>query len=382
MTDFFLNIPSKVLFGMDVVNRIGYYAEELGSRVLIVTEAILYESETINRIQEFLSKKGISFITFDEVVPNATSSCIEDGIRLARISKINMVIGLGGVRTLSVAKMIAMAVNSKYSVDDYLSGFMPDEDPVPYIEVPTTCRNPFMLTDEYLITDARTRRAFLGKAQGGITKYILIDPKLSESLPGKYRITTLIDTFVTALEGYISTKSNFLSDSFFLKAIELVGDIILGEGQNREDLKSSIKASTAGCLTALGLTMSKPGAGTAVSYALNARQLIPKSWVSIIMLPHILEFNLNACNDKLKTIAGILGENIKEETDETAAKTTVLAVQRLLGPLNLPSRFSDFDIRLDHLVEVAENAYSFDMINYLPKGVTVDVIYNLLKTAY
>jgi len=382
MTDFFLDIPSKVLFGLDAINRIGSFTGKPGDRVLIVTEAILYEQETIARLQGFLEEKQIQFITFDEVVPNATSTCIDEGVKLARVSKINMIIGLGGMRTLSAAKCIAMATNGKHAVDEYLSGQKPDGEAVPYIEIPTTCRNPFMLTDEYLVTDARTRKAFIGKTQPGITKNIIIDPQLAETLPLKYFTSTLMDTLLNALEGYISLRSNFLSDSFFLKSIELICQIIHALEDRTEMLKFHIQAATAGFLAALGHTMCRPGLGAAIAYALNSRRLIPKSWTSAILMPHIIEFNYNACMEKMQTLGRLLGEELAEEQEPVAMKRLTLAVQRILAPLQLPARFGEFDMKIDDMIEIAENAYSFDYIQHLPRGMSIDDIYNFIKAAF
>jgi len=379
MNDFFLDIPSKVVFGLDTINRIASLIDNANSRVLIVTEAILYENDTINRLHSFLDSKQVKYITFDEVVPNATSTCIEDGVKLARVSKISTIIGLGGIRTLSTAKCIAMVAAAQPAVDDYLSGLEPVGVPLPYIEIPTTCRNPFMLTNEYLVTDARTRKAFIGKTQPSITQFIIIDPKLSESLPAKYFATTLIDTLLNAFEGYISLKSNFLSDSFFLKSIEIICKIIPELVQPAEALKFQLQAATAGFLAALGHTMCKPGLGAALSYALNSKFLVPKSWTSAILLPYILEFNYTACKEKLKVLAVLLGENIDQETDEVAVKKLTLAVQRILAPFKLPARLGELDLKLDSLIEAAENAHSFELIQYLPRGATIEEIYSLLK---
>jgi alcohol dehydrogenase class IV len=69
MADLFFNLPQQIIFGMDVVNRIGSLVSPFGKRVLIVTEAILYEQSVIERILHILSRKGIEAIVFDEVVP-------------------------------------------------------------------------------------------------------------------------------------------------------------------------------------------------------------------------------------------------------------------------------------------------------------------------
>ncbi|MBA7622605.1 1,3-propanediol dehydrogenase [subsurface metagenome] len=143
-----------------------------------------------------------------------------------------------------------------------------------------------------------------------------------------------------------------------------------------------INASIAGLLTTLGLTMSKQGIGTALSYAINGRFMVPKSWISSIMLPHVMEFNKGAGLEKLSVIAGLLGENITGLDSAEAAGKAVEAVRRLPGVLGLPSRLRDFDLELDDMVDIAGIARSFDMLNYLPRPISTEDLYEFMKSAF
>jgi alcohol dehydrogenase class IV len=125
MPDLSFSIPTDVRFGLDVVNRIAAVVSQYGERVLLVTEAILYEGKVIDRIQGLFEKKGIQYIVFDEVVPHATSKVVDEGVNLARSARAEIIVGLGGVRTLSVAKCVAMVSPGEVDMDEYLSGVQP-----------------------------------------------------------------------------------------------------------------------------------------------------------------------------------------------------------------------------------------------------------------
>ncbi len=383
MPDVLFQMPTRVIFGVDTVNRLAQVVAELGQRAFLVTEAILYEGKVIPRVQELLDKKGLSYIVFDEVVPNATSRTVDEGVSLARGAHADVVIGLGGVRTLSIAKCIAMTAGSpEADMDDFLSGVQPQHPPLPYVAVPTTCRDPLLLADEYLATDARDRSARIGRTQKGITKAVVVDPKLSLTLPAKYTATTILDTLLTCVEGYLSNRANFLSDTCLARAIELLAPLAKGTSQDVEDLRMRSSASAAGLLAALGLTTSKLGIGSALAFAVNARFLAPKSWVATILLPHVLEFSINVRGDRIATIARLLGEDLTEATPVEAPQRAVEAVRRIIASLELPSRLREFDIPLDEMIEVAGTARSFDMMNYLPRVVATEDIYEMIKAAY
>ena len=378
MPDILFHVPTRVVFGLDTVNRIGQLAAEYGERAFLVTEAILYEGKVINKVQEILDKKGVQHIVFDEVVPNATSKTVDDGVTLARGSHADVVIGLGGVRTLSIAKAIAMTATADHDMDDFLSGIQPQAD----IEVPTTCRDPFLFSDEYLMVDGRDRTGRIGRAQKGITKAALIDPKLSLTLPAKYTATTIMDTLLGCIEGYLSAKANFLSDTYFLRAMELLGSMIKDGILNVDDIRMRMNASVAGLLMGLGLSTSRLGIGSALSFAINARFMAPKSWVSTILLPYVMEFAVNVRGDRIAQIAKLLGEDVTDATSVEAPVRAIDAVRRIIASLGLPTRLREFDLSLDEMIEVAGAARSFDMMNYLPRVVSTEDIYELIKSAF
>ena len=382
MPDISFSIPTDVRFGLDVVNRIAAVVGSYGERVLLVTEAILYEGKVIDRIQALFEKKGIQYIVFDEVVPHATSVIVDEGVKLARSARAEIVIGLGGVRTLSVAKCIAMVAPGDVDMDEYLAGIQPTGKPLAYIAIPTTCRDPFLLVDEYLVTDGRDRIAKIGRTQRRITKAVIVDPKLTATLPPKYTATTLMDTLLSAVEGYLSSRSSFLSDTFFLRACELVGKIIGQLVDQPDDLRVRMNASMAGLLTAIGLTMSKSGVGTALAYAINGNFMVPKSWISSIMLPHVMEFYSGIASEKLNRVAGFLGEDVDEAAPVEGAGRAVEAVRRIIGSLGLPTRLRDFDLNLDDMVDIASIARNFDMMNYLPRSISAEDLYELVKSSY
>ena len=382
MPDVLFHIPTRVVFGLDSVNRVGQLVAEYGERAFLVTEAILYEGKVINKVQEILDKKGVQNIVFDEVVPNATSKTVDDGVTLARGSHADVVIGLGGVRTLSIAKCIAMTAPSPHDMDDYLSGVLPQEASLPYIELPTTCRDPFMFVDEYLMIDGRDRTGRIGRAQKGITRAAVIDPKLSLTLPAKYTATTVMDTLLGCVEGLLSSRANFISDTYITRAIEILGTLLKDGVQNVDDLRMRMNASSAGLLMGLGLGTSKLGIGSALSFALNSRFMVPKSWVSTILLPYVMEFAVNVRSDRIGQIGKLLGEDVGDASSVEAPTQTIEAVRRIISSLGLPTRLREFDLTLDEMIEVAGVARSFDMMNYLPRVVSTEDIYELIKSAF
>jgi alcohol dehydrogenase len=191
-----------------------------------------------------------------------------------------------------------------------------------------------------------------------------------------------MDTLLGCIEGYLSAKANFLSDTYLTRAIEILGGMIREGIQSVDDIRMRMNASMAGLLMALGLTTSRQGIGAALSYAINARFMAPKSWVATILLPSVLEFALNVRGDRIAQIAKLLGEDVSDATSVEAPVRAIDAVRRIIASLGLPTRLREFDLSLDEMIEVAGAARSFDMMNYLPRVVSTEDIYELIKSAF
>jgi alcohol dehydrogenase len=386
MDELNFSVPTRVTFGLDVLNRLGNEAAELGKRALLVTESVLFDERVAVTARDYLTRRGVEAVVFDEIGSSSTSSAVERAIALARASRVDLVIGLGGIRALSCAKCVARLAPTSLDLDTCLSdAAVPPRaasvPSLPYIEVPTTCRNPFMLTDECLIVDARNRRSIVLEL-GKRADCAIIDPALTLSLSEKFTISTMMDTLLSAIEAYFSRKSTFLSDTLSLRAVGAVTSIMDDIAQHTDDRNLRFQASQAGLLTAVGLTMSSQGIGTAVAYALGGKQIVPKSMISAVMIPYVLERGMLSQPKKVDRIGKVLGEEIYGKPLNEFSVQLVDAMRQRMSLLQIPTRLKDFGVALDDLVEISRIAYALPMAKTLAEAMSAEDIYALLKEAF
>lgn len=382
MVTFDFSIPAKLKFGVDVVNRIGNVVAEFGDKAILVTEGILHESGTINRIAEIIQKKGCQVIIFDDVAPNSMSDIINYGTEVARSSYANVVIGMGGIRCLSIAKAIAMLSNNRGDISDYFSGLIPQNPSIPYIEIPTTPRNPFMFTDEYWAVNAKNRNSSILKTKEDTTRYVLFDPMLTTTLPRRFTATTTIYALSNAIEGYVSTRSNYLSDTLFLRGISLIKENLTQAVNIPDDINSRANLGLAGLLICLALSMSSTGIVSAVSYVLSAKYRIHKSLSTSVLLPNVMSFNITSSPLKFVKLAEILGEDITNLSTVEAAIKAVENIKAMIIKLQLPVRLNEFELNKDDLITIADDAKKFDLFNYIPRSCSSEELYEILLSSY
>ncbi len=381
MNELLFHIPSRIHFGNDTLPSLGTEAADVGHRAVLVTDLVFSGGDLVRRIEELLEKRHVSTLVFDEVGNGSGTREIINGAELTRAGKAQVVIGIGGIRVLSAARCIASTAQGGHSVYDLLDGLPPDTKPLPHLQVLTTCRNPFMLTDRTPVVDARTGEQRILTLPDSRPAAVIMDPLLTLGLSAKYAVATLMDTFLVAVEGYLSRKSTFISDSLFLKAIDTsVG--VLRELSNEPGERSYREsASQAGFLTALGVSMSSMGAGSALAYALAGKMAVPKSFTAGILLPYILEYGRSARPEKVARLAPILGEYVEGLGVVEAASQVIDSVRHRIGIEGMPMRLRDLGITENDLPGIVDSVAGFEMNQHLPVPLAREDYMDILKAA-
>ncbi len=386
MPDFQFKVGPRVWIGSDALLRLPLLAAEIAgadrARVMLVADPLLHESKTIDRVRNLLEDRNIQVLLFDEIPDRATSRAADDALRLARGSKSPLIVALGGIKTLMIARAAAAAAPTGQDIDALLDGAGYRAKALPLIEIPTTLRHPFMFDDCFMLSDGRDRRVRLARIPGSAPNAVLIDHGLSGGLSAKLSASCVIDGLLGAVEAYVSSRSSFMSDLVLEKGASILAHSLDALIARPEDPASRAEAWRGSFLAALGVSLSGPGIGTAVALAINSRWPVPKSSLAAILLPYSLEMASKSRLEKVAALAPLFGEDVSQSSPQEAAAKAVEWLRTRLGVLKIPSRLKDFDLVLDRLVEDARDARELDFMNYLPRAVSVDDVFDFVKMAF
>jgi alcohol dehydrogenase len=384
--DFQFKVYPRVWIGADALLHLPLLSGELAgrdkARVMLVVDPVLYESKTIERVRVLLEDRGIQVLVYDEIPDRATSRAADDALRLARGSRAPLIIGVGGLKSLMIARMVAAAAPSALDIDALLDGAEYRAKPLPLVEIPTSLRHPFMTDDCIVLPDGRERRIRLVRVPDSAPDAVLIDPSLSAGLSAKLTASCVIDGLLGATEAYVSARSSFMSDLILEKACSTLAKALDGLIARPDDPAARAEAWRGSFLASLGIGMSAPGLGQAVALAINARWPVPKSSLAAILLPYSLETAAKSRLEKVAALAPLFGEDVSQASLQEAAAKTVEWLRTKLGVLKIPSRLKDFDLVLDRLVDAARDARELDFMNYLPRAASVDDVFDFIKTAF
>jgi len=365
MNDFCLSIPTKIYAGRDCSLKLGGVAAATGERTILVADSLLARSPILATIDEILKDRGIESITCPQVEAGATAKAIEGIMRTARAARCQTVIGIGGIRTLSAAKCVAAfslsACDSSQDGDDtldpYLDGKRPTSPPLAYIGIPTSCRDPFACTPEMLIVDPRNRTSRILERENFYPFAVFFDPKLSGSLSETYFSAVVLESLLSSVEGYLSTKSSLVSDTLLEKAFSLTYSALEGmaAGEKFDEFIPSI--TDAGVLQAMAFSTAGRGSGTAIAYAANGRVLAPKVAVTAAIILPLLEHSGIAGSERMEKLVSSSGSSYE---------ALITTVKRFVALKNFSLRLQELGIGKEDCAEIAATASAFPFMPYFP----------------
>ena len=381
MADFLLRALPNVVLGGHVLSRLGQviprWTGNVEKRFMLVSDPVLRDFGIEERALDSLKESGAETIVFDATAQSSSAE-VADALVLARGARVRAVIGLGGITTASVGRAVAALYNEKGDVYNYIEGKQPVAAPLPFIEVPTTCRDHAMFMNKTPITDARNNQIVYMKIQDDVCKGVVIDPNVFRYMPINTQSAMLLQSAVLAFEGFISTKASFFTDAMLAKSLGLIFSALDAKDGVELPISPDELAAQGGFLASLGVTVSAPGVATALAAACDARYRSHSSIISAILFPHIVEDAGHSSAKKAQAMARILKAGDEEDAGAAAAR----ALRGMLERLDLPVRLRDAGLSVEQLAAAAEDASKMEYMSYTPRAMTGDDIFDLAKRAY
>jgi alcohol dehydrogenase len=135
-------------------------------------------------------------------------------------------------------------------------------------------------------------------------------------------------------------------------------------------------------MTSISASATFPGAATLLALTINARFKVSHSVVASILFPYIIEDAAKYKTEKLAKVARILRVATESSSDDVAVSALAENIRKRLAMANLPTRLKDLSVSIEQLAIAAEDAGALDLINYMPRSMTADDLFDLIKQAY
>ena len=377
-------IPSVNVLGKDTVSEIGEHIKrQNGTKALVVTDSVLVEIGIVKKVTDHLESAGIDFVVFDGVQPNPTVSNVEEGLKLIDSENVDVIVSLGGGSSHDCAKGIATVATNGGKIQDY-EGLNQLKKPImPLIAVNTTAGTASEMTRFCIITD-EDRKIKMAIVDWRVTPNVSInDPVLMLEKPQSLTANTGMDALTHAVEAYVSTIANPLTDSAAEKAFELIGENLRKAVANGSDYELREKMAYAQFLAGMAFNNASLGLVHGMAHQLGGFYDLPHGICNAILLPHVTNFNKLAKPEKVAKMAELLGENTEGLTLMEAADLGIKAIADLSADIGIPGSLKELDdVDPSDFETLAKNALADASSATNPRQASLEDVVGIFNNAY
>lgn len=298
MIPFDFHLRTRIVFGSGKIDALGELAKDLGgSRILVVSDPGIVRAGHDAHGMESIRRAGLEVELFDGVEENPTTETVARGVEFARDYKPDLLVGLGGGSSMDCAKGINFLLTNGGRMQDYQGVGKATKPMLPMIAVPTTAGTGSETQSFALISDAETHVKMACGDPKAACAIALLDPDLTLTQPREVAALTGIDAISHAVETYVTTRRNPISQLFSRQAWKLLSTnfpkIFADPGDIEARSGMLLGASCAG----LAIENSMLGATHASANPITAKYGVPHGQAIAVMLPHVIRKNARVVGD-------------------------------------------------------------------------------------
>lgn len=327
---------------------------KLGKKALIVTGGSMIKQGHINTIIELLERNGIAYAVYNGIDNEPDDLMINDGLEVYQKEKCNFLIGFGGGSQLDGAKAIAILVNGKGKLSDYMGKNINHKIP-PLVMIPSTSGTGSETTPFTIINDNETNIKMLLKGDSLWPNLAIVEPSFSYNMPKKVTASSGLDALAHAIEAYTSRRAFAQSDMFALSAIKRIFKYLLLALD--EDFAAREEMAIASYEAGVSFANSSVTIIHGMSRPIGALFHIPHGLSNAMLLPTCLDYVKDGTYERFADMARAIG--IDEEDDIRASELFVAEVTKLCIKCDVPSLAEygvDKDKYLNSIAKMAKDA--------------------------
>ncbi len=347
-------------------------------RVLIFSDLGVSKAGIVDLISDLFKEKQVETLVESSIDKEPSTSFIESITQRLENYDPNLIIAVGGGTPIDAAKAISICLKTKKTVHDF---FTPDnctKKGIPIIAIPTTAGTGSEVTPISVLTDNRDSIKKAIVSPFIIPDTAILDANLTLKMPPHVTAFSGMDALTHAIESYTSPKANDFTKMFSLKAIKLISEnlkVVVNEGNNYDARNGMLLGSL---YAGIGFSNAGVAAVHALAYPVGGLFDVPHGMANTLLLPYVMEFNLDKCNDTYKIIA----EKMLKKSN-VSAQDAIEFVKRLALDCGVDDTLKTVGIPENKLAFMAKEACSISrLMDNNPKTISTSEAEMIYKRAY
>ena len=350
-------IPSVNMIGSGCLDEAAKTMKQQGLRhALIVTDKVLNNIGVVAQVQQLLAVQQIESCVYDGTHPNPTTLNVKQGLALLQEHRCDCVVSLGGGSPHDCAKGIALVATNGGEIKDYEGVDRPAKPQLPMIAINTTAGTASEMTRFCIITD-EARHIKMAIVDKHVTPILSVnDPHLMAGMPKGLTAATGMDALTHAIEAYVSSAANPITDACALKAVTMITESLRDAVADGSNMQARENMAYAQFLAGMAFNNASLGYVHAMAHQLGGFYDLPHGVCNAVLLPHVQEFNARVCAPRLKDVAVAMGLDVKHLNDPQGAAACIAAIRLLAKDVGIPAGLLDLKVKEQDFDTLAANA--------------------------
>lgn len=378
----------KIIAGRDSLHTLGGHLDSVAAGIrsaLVVAQPFTQRSGILDGLLKQLAEKGIQVQVTLDILPEPTLENIEEVYRKtldAAGASVDVIIGIGGGSVLDAAKILSVLGSNGGSIRGFLGTNLIKQAGIPTVLIPTTSGTGAEVTPNAIVTIPEEELKIGVVSPYLLPQLVILDPMVTLGLPQAVTAATGMDAFTHSLESFISNKANPISDMFALESIRLISSSILEAYHNGSSVEARENMLLGSMYGGMALTSAGTAAVHALAYPLGGKFKIAHGVANSMLLPHVMEFNMDAAAARLAVAGEAMGLDVKRLSEQEAAEAVIRRIAEWTQQLNIPQNLQQYGVSEEDVEELSLSAAKVTrLLNNNPKPVSVEdmkVIYRKL----
>jgi len=326
MNDFSFSGVGAISFGVDRVEQLAddiSALKEKEAEVVLISDAGVAEAGILDRVKSILERSGHNVVVFSDLKGEPRASAVDEAAKIVRRCEQPSIVGLGGGSALDVAKLAAVIAGDDRPAEDYaLCAHSFPKLALKKILIPTTAGTGSEVTRNAIFFTSEGRKVWAwGKEL--LPDLVILDPRLTVSLPAHVTTNSGLDALVHAIEACTCRQRNPFTDSFALHAIRLTKQYLMTAIEKPEDITARSGMLLASTLAGIALGSTGTAAAHSIGHALATIAGIPHGKAVAIGMDALLEWNTEALPEAHAAVAEALGSQRNADDAAPAFRTLI-----------------------------------------------------------
>lgn len=384
MVDFFeFQLRPRVLYKAGIVDELGHAIGQSGEkRIMIVADKGVDKAGLLERVKAGLSTSAEVVGVFSDVSANSAVAAVEQGAEYGREVGADLIVAVGGGSPIDTAKCMRILISEGGHLHDYEGYNVLRRPLIPMVAIPTTAGTGSEVTPFAVIRDEDAGIKISFGSPFLAPDMAVLDPEMTRSLPPHLTAATGMDALTHAIEAFVSSEANLISDSLALQAIDIISNNLRAATHTGEDMFARGQMLIGSCIAGMAFASGFVGIVHAMAHAIGGSLPVHHGLANSILLPHGMRFNSLVAPNRFARIARALGVNAGGRAEEDVIEDGIAAVAALAADCMLPSRLRDVDVSEDALPALSDVALRDAAIFTNPRQPTSEEILALMREAW